>query len=83
MDKLTATGRTVDLLVTDVTMPGMDGREVAQRVSRLFPSAGVLYISGYTENAIVEFLQKPLDATTLLGKVRSILDRPKPISSSP
>jgi PAS domain S-box-containing protein len=91
LEKLIATGRTVDLLVTDVIMPGMDGREVAQRVGRLFPSAGVLYISGYTENAIVhngvldpgvEFLQKPLDATMLLGKVRAILDRPKPISSS-
>jgi PAS domain S-box-containing protein len=83
--KLAAVDRPLDLLITDVVMPGMDGSEVAHKVSSRFPSVSVLYISGYTEDAIVhngvldphvEFIQKPLDGTTLLAKVRSILDRP-------
>jgi PAS domain S-box-containing protein len=85
LQKLAAVDRPLDLLITDVVMPGMDGSEVAHKVSSRFPSVAVLYISGYTEDAIVhngvldpevEFIQKPLDGTTLLAKVRSILDRP-------
>ncbi|HUI71315.1 MAG TPA: PAS domain S-box protein, partial [Spirochaetia bacterium] len=80
LQKLVGVGLQLDLLVTDVVMPGIDGREVARRVGQRFPSIGVLYISGYTENAIVhdgvldlgvEFMQKPLDGTTLLHKVRA------------
>ncbi len=86
LTSLEAMRASLDLLITDVVMPGMDGGEVARHVSRRFPGVGVLYMSGYTENAIVhggvldpgvEFIQKPLDGTTLLQKVRTILDRPK------
>jgi two-component system, cell cycle sensor histidine kinase and response regulator CckA len=84
LQKLDAVGQPVDLLITDVVMPGMDGSEVAQRVSGRLPSVAVLYISGYTEDAIVhngvldpgvEFIQKPLDGSALLAKVRTMLDR--------
>jgi PAS domain S-box-containing protein len=76
-------GGPLDLLVTDVVMPGMSGPEVAQAVSPLRPSLQVLYMSGYTDSAIVHhgvlaegtaFLQKPFSSTELTAKVRSLLD---------
>jgi two-component system, cell cycle sensor histidine kinase and response regulator CckA len=72
----------VDLLVTDVVMPIMDGRELADRVHKLRPSIRVLFTSGYTEDAIlhrgveaahVAFLQKPYAPAKLAGKVREVL----------
>ncbi|HEY6158645.1 MAG TPA: response regulator [Gemmatimonadales bacterium] len=75
----------IDLLITDVVMPGMSGREVAQRVAALQPQAKVLYLSGYTDDAIVRhgmlepgiaFLQKPFSADVLARKVREVLDAP-------
>jgi len=83
--KLSETSLSLDLLITDVVMPGMGGKELGRRVTERFPAAGVLFISGYTEDAIVhngvleegvELLQKPFDGTTLLQRVRAILDRP-------
>ena len=85
LQKLSSMGGALDLLITDVVMPGMDGKELGRRVTERFPAAGVLFISGYTEDAIVhngvleewvELLQKPFDRTTLLQRVRAILDRP-------
>jgi CheY-like chemotaxis protein len=72
----------LDLLVTDVVMPGIDGGEVADAVKRRFPAAGVLYLSGYTSDAVVRhgiqhhevaFLQKPFSASSLAAKVRDVL----------
>ena len=72
----------VDLLLTDVVMPGMDGRELGRQVRILYPRINVLYMSGYTHvisnaNGILEagldFLPKPFTTTALLKKVRSVL----------
>lgn len=74
----------IHLLVTDVIMPGMNGRELAQRMMNSRGDVKVLYMSGYTENAIsrhgfldpgVAFIQKPFTLATLTRKVREILDR--------
>jgi two-component system cell cycle sensor histidine kinase/response regulator CckA len=74
---------TLDLLVTDVVMPGMSGPEVAQAVTSMRPGTQVLYTSGYTDSAIghhgvlepgIAFLQKPFSADDLNRKVRVLLD---------
>ncbi len=74
----------IHLLVTDVVMPGTGGREMARRIGELRPGIRVLYVSGYTHDAIsqqgvldegIEFLPKPFTATALLARVRAVLDR--------
>jgi two-component system cell cycle sensor histidine kinase/response regulator CckA len=73
----------LDLLVTDMVMPLMGGRELASRVRETRPELKVLYISGYTDDAVVRdellddrssFLQKPFPPDSLLQKVRRLLD---------
>jgi YesN/AraC family two-component response regulator len=73
----------IHLLVTDVVMPGMNVKEMVQRVKGLFPRLRVLYVSGYTANVIVHhghldpgvhFLHKPFTADMMVHKVREILD---------
>jgi DNA-binding response OmpR family regulator len=73
----------IHLLLTDVIMPGMNGRELAQRISEIRPQTRILYMSGYTENVIghngtldagVRLLQKPFTLRDLKSKVREVLD---------
>lgn len=75
----------IDLLLTDVVMPETSGKEVAERLLEYRPAARVLYMSGYTDEAIVrhgvldesvDFIQKPFTWTKLGKKVREVLDRP-------
>ena len=72
----------INLLITDVVMPGMGGRELAERLSRERPSMRLLFISGYTDDAILHhgvldretaFMNKPFAPASLLDKVRSLL----------
>jgi YesN/AraC family two-component response regulator len=74
----------VDILVTDMEMPEMSGCELAEALRPRFPQMKVLYVSGYTEAAIVgtlpghlAFLQKPYTPMMLLRKVRQVLDAKK------
>ena len=73
----------LDMVVTDVVMPGMTGREVVDELRRSLPSVPALFVSGYTPDAIaergvldsgVEFLAKPFTPSTLVARVRAMLD---------
>ncbi len=86
-DALALTGdheKAIDLLLTDVVMPGSDGRTLATELRRRLPDIKVLYMSGYTADVIakhglleedIDFLQKPFSIHSLNTKVREILDR--------
>jgi two-component system cell cycle sensor histidine kinase/response regulator CckA len=75
----------IDLVVADVVMPGMSGREVVDELRRGLPGLRALFVSGYTQDAIarrgvldsgVEFLPKPFTPATLVARVRAVLDAP-------
>jgi two-component system, cell cycle sensor histidine kinase and response regulator CckA len=75
----------IPLMITDVVMPQMSGRELAARLHERYPEMRVLYMSGYTDDAVVRhglldasvfFLQKPFAPGVLVRNVRETLDRP-------
>ena len=74
----------IPLLVTDVMMPGISGRELADQLKFLYPAMKLLFMSGYTEDAMLRngilgpgaaFLGKPFSPQTIARKVREVLDR--------
>jgi FixJ family two-component response regulator len=74
----------VNLLLTDVVMPGMNGRKLADEANRRHPDLRVLFMTGYSRNAIVhqgrldpgvDLVQKPLSTEQLASAVRRALDR--------
>src|SRR5262249_51903499 len=73
----------LDIIVTDVVMPDLGARQMVDQLVTTFPKAKVLYLSGYTDDAVVRhgilhdqvpFLQKPFTSDTLRRKVREVLD---------
>lgn len=75
----------IDLLLTDVVTPGMNGRELADRILLLHPGLPVLFMTGYSRNAIVHqgrldsgvsLLQKPITQAALARRIRDMLDNP-------
>jgi len=76
-------GDSIQLMVTDIVMPDMNGRELAERLAKICPNMKVLFMSGYTEDAIVlhglhdhgiNFISKPFSTTAMADKVREVLD---------
>jgi PAS domain S-box-containing protein len=74
----------IDLMVSDVVMPGMGGRQLAEKIVALRPEIKVLFVSGYTDDAVMRhgihssetnFLQKPFTGESLAQKVRKVLDQ--------
>lgn len=76
--------RPINLLLTDVVMPGMNGREMAERIHEVLPHLQVVFMSGYTEHALthegqvdpkIEYLQKPFTLKALTQKMAKVLGK--------
>jgi two-component system cell cycle sensor histidine kinase/response regulator CckA len=76
----------INLMITDLVMPQMSGRQLAEQVSPMRPEMRVLYMSGYTDNVMISqgvlgpsaaFIQKPFQMWTLMYKIREVLGSPK------
>src|SRR5262249_49838373 len=85
LEILRAETRTVDLVISDVMMPNMDGPSLAREIRRLKPGLRMLFISGYAEEAFkkslenmdhFEFLAKPFTLKQLAAKVKEIMQEP-------
>lgn len=85
IESVRALAKPVDLLITDMVMPGMNGHDLSKELVALYPGLRVIYMSGYTQDAAlrhetetgrVDFLQKPFSAATLVDTAREVLDRP-------
>jgi CheY-like chemotaxis protein len=72
----------IDLLLTDVVMPGMNGKEMANRIVKMLPKLRVVFMSGYTEHVLlqdgqldarIEYLQKPFSLQTLRQRVARVI----------
>ena len=83
---LAKNGRHIDLLLTDIIMPGLTGRQLVEKARDQYPDLKVLYMTGYSRNAVVhqgrldegvDLLQKPISQAELAHRVRVILDRKK------
>lgn len=75
----------VDLVITDVVMPEMNGQQLSERLRAIKPEVHVLFVSGYTDDTVVRhgvfkaeknFIQKPFKRADLAKKIREILDQP-------
>ena len=84
LDKFMERPSAVDMLVTDVIMPKIDGKKLCGEIEKIHPNMKVLFMSGYTKDIVIKrgilddelnFLSKPVTSTELLRKVRHILDR--------
>ncbi len=76
----------IDLLLSDVVMPGMNGREMANQILEIIPDLRVMFMSGYTEHALTrekgvdsdfEYLQKPFTLQALTRKLAAVLEEKK------
>ena len=74
----------IDLIILDVVMPGKNGKEALDEITRSRPRVKAIFVSGYTgdvvidkgiESESVDFLHKPISVTALLAKVREVLDK--------
>lgn len=83
LDAIRSFENRVDLLLTDVVMPGMNGKELSEKVKEIYPDIHVIFMSGYTANTIdkegklgesIEFVAKPFSFHTLSQKIRNVLD---------
>ncbi len=84
LNAVSQSGRHVDLLLTDVIMPDMNGKDLYAALHAKYPHVRVVYMSGYTEDVIahhgvldkgMDFIQKPFSARNLMEKIREVLDR--------